>query len=496
MDRRARWGSASFVLLAVLLVGLCALGTTWRYVAVAAANVVPLVVLGVQLRRGTCVSRAGWLAMLGGVGFLVVHNCQNLVALAATGAPASGPLAAATLALGYAFLLPGGVVATIPHARRDIGGMLDAALVGLAVAVLMWDVALRPAHLNLGSSVARMAYELVLVLIVTALTGMIVRAVAVAVSHEARAVALVLLLAIVATDLSDVAYTLTEDPVTGMSAWWASAVAVVALLAFAAALVHPSVPAMTLSAHEGRGLTVRRLVLLGAALAVNPALAGIQALVGRGVDVALLIVGSLLTVPLVVWRIGLLARWHADATRRLGDLASLDELTGLPNRRAMTAHLEGLLARVADGASPGAVLLYLDVDDFKAVNDTHGHTTGDKLLRAVAARLRACVRSSDVVARFGGDEFVVVLEGEPETVASAVVPAIVRALAEPVVLGAVVASGRSSIGVAVVGPGEREDSAALLSRADAEMYRAKRRHRDRPTDPAPGSCRPTVVSME
>ena len=134
MDRRARWGSASFVLLAVLLVGLCALGPTWRYVAVAAANVVPLVVLGVQLRRGTCVSRAGWLAMLGGVGFLVVHNCQNLVALAATGAPASGPLAAATLALGYAFLLPGGVVATIPHARRDIGGMLDAALIGLAVA--------------------------------------------------------------------------------------------------------------------------------------------------------------------------------------------------------------------------------------------------------------------------------------------------------------------------------------------------------------------------
>ncbi len=493
MDRRTRWGVATFVLLAILLVASCALGTAWRYAAVTAATLVPLIVLGEQLRRGTGVSRIGWAAMLVGVGFLAVHNGHNQVALAASGAPASGVIAALTLALGYAFLLPGGVLATIPHSRRDVGGMLDAALIGLAIAVLMWDVALRPAHVRLGSSTATMAYELVLVLIVTALTGTIVRAVAV--GRGARAVALVLLLAIVATDLSDIAYTLTEDPATGLSAWWASAVAVVALLSFAAALVQPSVSAMTLPAHEGRGLTVPRLVFLGAALAVNPALAGVQALFGHGVDVAVLIVGSLLTVPLVVWRIGLLARWHADAVRRLDDLASLDELTGLPNRRAMTAHLEALLDRVAHGASPGAAVLYLDLDDFKAVNDTHGHATGDLLLRAVAARLRACVRSGDVVARFGGDEFVVVLEGEPETVATAVVASIVRALAEPVVLGAVVASGRPSIGVATVGPGERVAPATLLSHADAEMYRAKRRHRDRP-DPASGSCRPAVVSME
>ncbi len=494
MDRRNRSRAASFVLLAALLVGLCALGTTWRYVAVAAANLVPLVVIGVQLRRGTCASRGGWLAMFVGVGLLAVHNCLNPLTIAATGAPASGSVAALTLALGYAFLLPGGVIATIPHSRRDVGGMLDAALIGLAVAVLMWDVALHPAHLRLGSSTATMAYELVLVLIVTALTGTIVRAVAV--GREARAVALVLLVAIVATDMSDIAYTLTEDPATGLSAWWASAVAVVALLAFAAALVQPSVSAMTLPGHEGRGLTVPRLVFLGAALAVNPALAGVQALFGSGVDVAVLIVGSLLTVPLVVWRIGLLARWHVDAVRRLDDLASLDDLTGLPNRRAMTAHLDVLLDRVAEGASPGAVVLYLDLDDFKAVNDTHGHAAGDQLLRAVAARLRACVRSRDVVARFGGDEFVVVLEGEPETVAPAVVASIVRALAEPVVVGAVVASGRPSIGVATVGTGERAAPATLLSRADTEMYRAKRRHRDRSTDSASDSCVPAVVSME
>ena len=122
----------------------------------------------------------------------------------------------------------------------------------------------------------------------------------------------------------------------------------------------------------------------------------------------------------------------------------------------------------------GAALLYLDLDEFKAVNDTHGHLAGDRLLRTVTERLRACVPSCALVARFGGDEFVVVLEGVPERVGLALVATIEQAMAEPVMLGDVVASGRVSIGLAVVGPGEASDVETLVGRADAAMYRAKR----------------------
>ena len=207
-------------------------------------------------------------------------------------------------------------------------------------------------------------------------------------------------------------------------------------------------------------------------------MAGVQAMAGHPVDVALLCVSSLLLVPLVLWRIGLLASWHADAARRLHDLASLDELTGLPNRRTMTAHLESTLERLAAGTSPGAVVLYLDLDDFKAVNDTYGHVVGDRLLQAVATRVKACVRSCDVVARFGGDEFVVVLEGAPQDIEAVVLPGLERAMAEPVTIDAVVVSEPASIGVATIRPGERVDAETVLRRADAEMYRVKRARRE------------------
>lgn len=475
MDTHRQRRYLGVALLGPPLVAVCCLGAVWRYAAVAAASLVALVVIVVARRRGGVLSAAGGLGLLAGIALLAAHNGQTLGSVAATGSPADGAFAWASLALGYASLLVGGLIVSFPHVRRDIGGVLDAMVIGLVVAVVMWGVVLGPAHERLGSSLATRAYETFLVLLATALTGAVVR-IAVVV-RRARRVAVLLVLAMGAADLSDVAYTVTLDPSTGFSAWWASAIAVVALIAFAAALADPSVEAVAEPGAARRGLTRSHLVLLGGALAANPTMAGIQAMLGRPVDIALFCAGSLLLVPLVLWRIGLLAGWHAEAARRLHDLASLDALTGLPNRRTMTAHLESTLDRLAAGASPGAVVLYLDLDDFKAVNDTYGHAIGDGLLQAVASRVRSCVRSCDVVARFGGDEFVVVLEGATREIESTVLPNLERALAEPVTVDGVVVPGAASIGVAAVEQGERVDAEAVLRQADAQMYRTKRARR-------------------
>lgn len=261
VDRRGRWVGAGFLALVVPLVAVCALGTPWRYAAVTAANAVPRAALVAQRFRRTAADRAGWTTILGGAALLMVHNGQNQVALATAGMPATGSLSAATMALGYLLLLAGGAVAAGRLARQDRGGMLDAAIVGLAAASLMWGVLLHPAHVRRGSSPGTVAYEMLLVLLVTGLTGVIVRILAIA--REARTTTLYLLLAIVSAGAADVEFTFTEDAATGLSAWWASALCVVALSAFAAALVHPSVAAVAAASAPRTGLTRWRLPFLG-----------------------------------------------------------------------------------------------------------------------------------------------------------------------------------------------------------------------------------------
>jgi diguanylate cyclase len=188
---------------------------------------------------------------------------------------------------------------------------------------------------------------------------------------------------------------------------------------------------------------------------------------------------------LIFMRIALLrtAARHRDAQRAaeerdaLFSLAHSDPLTGLLNRRGLADALDEALER----AAPERILaLYvLDLDGFKAVNDQHGHDVGDALLRAVAQRLRASVKGTDSIARFGGDEFVVMAEGLPSPVQAHDLGAkILAAFRSPFGISSITCSVRATIGYGLA-PIDATGATALLKAADAAMYSGKQQGKDR-----------------
>jgi len=139
----------------------------------------------------------------------------------------------------------------------------------------------------------------------------------------------------------------------------------------------------------------------------------------------------------------------------------------------LTERLQASFGPGADRRSRRESVLFVDIDDFKEVNDSLGHHGGDLLLVQLAGRLSACVRAHDTLARLGGDEFaIVVVEDADESIASLLADRILNALREPFAIGGVQLSVSASIGVAQRGP-DTADAAELLKSADFAMYMAK-----------------------
>jgi diguanylate cyclase (GGDEF)-like protein len=164
-----------------------------------------------------------------------------------------------------------------------------------------------------------------------------------------------------------------------------------------------------------------------------------------------------------------------DSQEQLTRQAHFDPLTGLPNRVLFAQRLDGMLSRQHRAALG---VIFVDLDDFKVVNDRFGHAAGDELLRAVGQRLKGCLRDGDMVARLGGDEFALLLEGELD-VPQAAADRIRDALRQPFAVHGSPVDVRASLGLVVVDPDEpRLTSDVLLGRADTTMYAGKRLGKD------------------
>ncbi|HZL04799.1 MAG TPA: EAL domain-containing protein, partial [Coriobacteriia bacterium] len=182
---------------------------------------------------------------------------------------------------------------------------------------------------------------------------------------------------------------------------------------------------------------------------------------------------------LVLLRTGGAVNRHATSELRLLHLANHDPLTELPNRLHLTSHLQDVLSR-AQVTGGGVGVLFMDLDQFKTVNDSWGHETGDELLAVVAGRLQHEMRRDELIARVGGDEFVIVCEDvdEPRD-AVAMARRILAVFEEPVGLRSNRVVISSSVGVAFAAPSLRTATAEdLLREADTAMYRAKARGGD------------------
>jgi diguanylate cyclase (GGDEF)-like protein len=226
-------------------------------------------------------------------------------------------------------------------------------------------------------------------------------------------------------------------------------------------LMHPA------AGPRKEGLCGRRLVFLGAAVSALPIVLGVSALQHGSMNGLIAVIGGPFIAALVMVRIGHVAAQRDRAEAALRFEATHDSLTGLPNRREFVATVERHLSHQGTCA-----ILFCDLDGFKAVNDCLGHQAGDDLLVELGRRLRASEPANNLVSRFGGDEFVIMVPDPTDATIEIAYRCVANALDQPIVVHGEPITLTASIGSATCAAGaDPEDS---IQRADHAMYEAKR----------------------
>lgn len=368
--------------------------------------------------------------------------------------------------------------------RHDVAGLLDSATLTVALGLLSWVLLTGPSiaisEQSVFAAVVSLAYPAGDIL----LLGVMIRLIT---TPGGRTPALRLLLSavtllITADTAASTLGMLTFADSSTMNFLW-----LMSYVAWGAAALHPSMHSLSEpTADDDIRFTRKRLAVLTLAILVAPATLVVQLLDGSVLDAWPVAVGSAAMSLLVVGRMAVVIRDITTANderervqNELAHQAAHDSLTGLPNRAQAMGLIHGALSR-AQRSGDIVGLLFLDLDGFKAINDTLGHAAGDEVLRTVARRLEVGVRGGDVAARLGGDEFVVLLE-PLDQMASAVEVAerLVVEVSAPIILvdDRQVAVG-ASIGVALSQDGIT-DPDRLLHEADVAVYRAKTKGRGR-----------------
>ncbi|WP_375499318.1 putative bifunctional diguanylate cyclase/phosphodiesterase [uncultured Jatrophihabitans sp.] len=459
------------------------IGSDIVYVLVG-ASCVGAIVAGVVLHRPA--RRAPWLFMAAGQALWVIGDAvdswfKDVEHLDVYPSPADAFYLAAypLLAVGLLLLIRGG------RPKRDLAGLLDSFTLTAGLGVLSWVLLARPtlnaAHYSAVAAAVEVAYPAADILLV----GVLIRLV---MTSGGRTTAFRLLLGAVALLIAgDTMYAaLGIWTTSGTSSY--EAIWLASYVAWGTAAAHPTMARLSKppTVDADSRFTRARLLALGAAVLVAPATLALEQVAGASLDVWPVIVGSVIVFLLVIMRMKVVISQIVAGNRdrdvlqsRLAYQAAHDALTNLPNR---TQAMEAIKAALNRAQRTGSLcgLLFIDLDGFKAVNDSYGHATGDEVLRVTASRLQAAARSGDVVSRLGGDEFVVVLETlSAETEALQIAKRLIERLSAPMVVGAVrrVRIG-ASVGMAISQDGST-DADRLLHEADTAVYLAKAAGRGR-----------------
>jgi len=422
------------------------------------------------------------------VGFVAGTLGSSAAVTRAGGSPAAAALTMVAYLIGIAGY------ALVIRARspgRDRASLIDATVISTGLGMLAWVFLASPytvdASLPLVERMLSMLYVVLDVLVIALVIRLTIGS-----GDRTRAYLLMTLgwLVLVAADAGRALLVLlgTYDPASPVEAGW-----LVAYALWGAALLHPSVATLTDPAPLLRtGLTRARLASLAAASLMAPAILAIQAVRDQRLDIPVIVAGCAFLFLLVLVRMAGLVREVEATVRELrgteGVLrASLserdalaaqleyqafhDNLTDLANRALFNDRVRHALARARrDGG--GLAVLFIDLDDFKVVNDSLGHGAGDRVLREVAARLRGCLREPDTVGRLGGDEFAILAEGADLATARTLADRVLATLGAPFPLVGGQVTVRASVGIAV----DEQlglDEAQLLRNADIAMYAAK-----------------------
>jgi diguanylate cyclase (GGDEF)-like protein len=479
---RSRWG---FALCALCLIGgvvghlAISLWSSPYWVSALIVDSCAAAAAGATLvgaRRRTGRARRPWMLLAGGLGLWLVGDLiWDAYAIRDSAAPTLSPAD-----LAYFVAYPMMLVAIwmmlrvrSPRGNREV--VLDGLALAAASAVAAWQFLVVPnayAGMPVSERIVSAAYPLGDIALLMALSWL-----AFAPGRRTRAAHLLYAFFGITLGL-DIAYAIF--PRFEATAGWIDLVNSFYPLAYSflgAAALHHDADAITEPAPVSVArLHPARIAFLTAALLATPLLNLGQHLGERS---ELLPVGlGLVVTVLVIARFVTVVRDRESAREQLEFQASHDVLTGLLNRHLLTDRIDHAIARGQRGGDSVAVL-YVDLDRFKAVNDTHGHEAGDDLLVQAAARLVDSVRTGDTVARLGGDEFAVLCEdvSDRQSVFD-IADRIIDQLSEPYELDGLLAVISASVGIAMP---EHADATGdeLLRDADAAMYRAKEAGRDR-----------------